>query len=465
MTLRRLTGVDAAFLAAERPGQPLHMMGLLLLDVSTVPGGYRFDDFVDFLARRLPLLPPLRRRLVEVPGGLGLPLWVEETEIDLDLHVRRAAVPSPGGPRELSVMASEMLERPLDRSRPLWEMALVEGVEGDRVALLAKLHHAMMDGLAGIALMASLFGTTPEIPDPPEAPRKIAERVPTPVELLVRSLPWLLDQPGRATRAGLRTAWGALRRGRSRRGDAEAPALEVPRSWLNVETTSRRAVAYQRLPLEAMRAVGRPLGASLNDVLLAAVAGALHRYLDDHGVLSERALVAGVPLAVREQGDERANAFSSVSVGLATDLEDPAARLVAIRDAMAARKGERGSSLGEDIAAWAEVPPPRVFSLIADLYLNLHLAERIDPVCNLVISSVPGPPESLYLAGARLEGIYPLGPIYSGLALNVTAIGCGNSMDIGLVACRGRMPDLWDLADAIPPALDELAEAVSKRCA
>jgi WS/DGAT/MGAT family acyltransferase len=438
------------------------MMGLLLLDVSAVPGGYRFDDFVDFLARRLPLLPPLRRRLVEVPGGLGLPLWVDEVEIDLGLHVHRAAVPRPGGPRELTAMASEMLERPLDRSRPLWEMTLVEDLEGGRVALIAKLHHAMMDGMAGIALMASLFGTTPEIPDPPEAPRESPDRAPPPLELLARSLPWLLDQPGRATRAGLRTAWSALRRGLSRPDGDGVPDLEVPRSWLNVETSPQRAVAYQRLPLAEMRAVGRPLGASLNDVLLAVVSGALRRYLDARGVLSEESLVAGVPVAVRQAGDERANAVTSVSVGIATDLEDPIARLVSIRDAMAARKDDRGTTLGEDLVAWVEVPPPRVFSFLADLYLNLHLSERIEPVCNLVVSSVPGPPESLYLAGARLEGIFPFGPIYSGLALNITAIGCGDSMDIGLVACRGRMPDVWDLADAIPPALTELSKAVAE---
>lgn len=463
MTRRRLTGLDAAFLAAERPGNYLHMMGVLILDPSTVPGGYCFESFREFLVERLPLLAPLRRRLVEVPGGLGPPLWVER-DVDLDLHVRRAALPSPGGPRELAAMAGEMLERPLDRSRPLWEMKLVERLAGDRIALLAKLHHAMMDGLAGISLMASLFATTAQIAPPPEVPRKRPDRVPSRLELLAGSLPWLLRQPLRATRAGAHTALSVLKRAGSRASESPAPALEIPRSWLNVETTSQRAVAYLSLPLPEMRALGRARDATVNDVLLTVVAGAVRGYLDARDVLSEQPLVAGVPVAVRKNEDDtRANAVSSVSVGLATDVEDPAARLVAIRDAMAARKRERGRSLGEDLAAWADVPPPLVFSFIADLYLNLHLAERIEPVCNLIVSSVPGPPEPLYLAGARLEGIYPLGPIYSGLALNVTAIGCGDSVDIGLVACRGRMPDLWELADAMPGELKRLAESVSGR--
>ena len=130
---------------------------------------------------------------------------------------------------------------------------------------------------------------------------------------------------------------------------------------------------------------------------------------------------------------------------------------------MATQKQRRGSTVGDDLAAWAEVPPPFLFSLLADVYLDLHLGERLEPLCNLVVSSVPGPPQALYLGGARLVGIYPLGPIYSGLVLNVTAMSCADAMDIGLVACRGRMPDLWELADAISAALEELADAVDAR--
>ncbi len=460
MALERLSGLDSAFLAAERPGNPLHVMGLLILDPTTVPGGYRFEAFREFVAQRLPLLAPLRRRLVEVPGGLAHPYWIDEPAIDLDLHLRRAAVPSPGGPHELAQMAARMMERPLDRSRPLWEMELVEGLAGGRIALLAKIHHAMMDGLAGMKLMASLFSETSAL----EAPRSIAPRapdqVPSRLRLLADAVPWLARQPWRATRASARTARSLLRRALSARGQPAAPALEVARSWLNVQITPQRAVAYTSLALADLRAVGEPFGATITDVLLALVSGALRRYLAARGVVPSAPLVAAVPIAVRGQRDERANAVTSTSVSLADDLPDPAARLLQIRDAMAAGKRTRGSSVGEDLAAWANVPPPFVFSLLSDAYLDLHLAERMDPICNLVVSSVPGPPQALHLAGARLVGIHPLGPIYSGVALNVTAIGCADSLDIGLVACRGRMPDLWDLADAIPLALDELAAAV-----
>jgi diacylglycerol O-acyltransferase len=463
MTLRRLTGLDAAFLSAEHPGNLLHMMGVLVLDPSSVPGGYTFERFRDFLALRLPALTPLRRRLVEVPGGLAPPLWTEEAAVDVDLHLRRAAVPSPGGPRELAAMAAEMLERPLDRSRPLWEMAMVEGLAGGRLAVLAKVHHAMMDGMAGMKLMASLFATTPELGEAPRVVAREPDRVPGRVELLVRAVPWLLRQPRRAAWAGLRTTRSTLGRvGRALSGGSgpKAPPVHVSRSWFNVEVTPYRAVALQSLALADLREIGHAAGASVNDVMLAVVGGALRSYLTRRGVPTDAPLVAGVPLAVRGEGDERANAVTSVSVGLATDLADPAERLRAIHAAMTAHKGQRGGTLGEDLAAWADVPPPLVFSLISSAYIELHLGERLDPICNVIVSSVPGPPETLYLAGARLVGIHPLGPVYSGVALNVTAIGCGESLDIGLVACRGRMPDLWDLADAVPAALAELRAAV-----
>jgi WS/DGAT/MGAT family acyltransferase len=210
-----------------------------------------------------------------------------------------------------------------------------------------------------------------------------------------------------------------------------------------------------------MRDVGEPVGATVNDVLLAVIAGALHRYLEERGVLPPEPLVAAVPLTIRtDEDDERSNAVTSVSVSLATDERDPSARLRLIRDAMTARKRRRGHTTGEQLMAWADVPPPFVFSLATRSYVDLGLAQRIDPICNLVVSSVPAPPASLYLGGARLLGIYPLGPIYSGMLLNITAIGCGADLHFGIVGCRKRMPDLWCLADAIPGALAELSESL-----
>lgn len=460
MSLHRLTGLDSSFLAAERPGNLLHVMGILVLDPTTVPGGYTFDGFRRALADRLHLVPPLRRRLLEIPGGLARPLWVEETSIDLDLHLRRAAVPQPGGPREMAAMAAEIMERPLDHSRPLWEMTAVEGLEGGRLAVIAKISHAMMDGIAGVAHMAALFGTTPDARPPPAEATLPPESTPGELALLAGSIPWLARQPRRATRAAYRTILSALRRGWGGRGVPDAPSVHVPHSWLNARVTPQRIAATATLPMDRMRAVGHDAGATVNDVLLAVVAGALRRYLEPRGALPEESLVAAVPLATRAHGDDRANAVTSVAVPLATCETDPVARLRAIGDATSAAKQRRGSTVGEDLAAWADVPPPFVFTLISRAYIDLALYERVTPICNLVVSSVPGPRDPLYLGGARLLGLYPLGPIFSGMALNVTAMGFPDGMDVGLVGCRGRMPDLWELADGLSRALDELADAL-----
>jgi len=463
MSLRRLSGFDTAFLAAERPGNPLHMMAVLVLDPSSVPGGYTFEQLRDFVADRLPTLTPFRRRLVEVPGGLARPYWSETGDIELDYHLRRVAVPSPGSPHEVAAMAVAMMERPLDRRFPLWEIQVVEGLEGGRIALLAKVSHAMMDGMAGMALMSQLVTETPEAPALHHSSSIVTDEVPGPIALIADAVPWLARRPLRAMQAGAGTAMSlakGMRRGK-RPAEDERPNLDVQRTWLNEALSPWREVAWCTLPLDQLRSVGRAHDATINDALLAAVSGAVREYALPRGVLPELPLVASVPIAVRHGGDDRANAISAVSVSLATDLEDPVERLEAIHAATTVGKSEKGGSLGESLAAWADVPPPLVFNLVADAYFDLDLAARMTPICNLVVSSVPGPRHALYLAGARLEAVYPLGPIFTGVALNITAIGSGDHMDIGLVACREAVPDLWALADALPGALDELAATMS----
>jgi WS/DGAT/MGAT family acyltransferase len=436
-------------------------MAVLVLDPESIPGGYSFDGFREFIARRLHLVPPLRRRLLEVPFGLARPLWVEEPDLDIDLHVRRAAVPSPGSPREVAALAAEIDERPLDRSRPLWEMVVVEGLAHDHFAVVAKLHHSMMDGMAGLRHMASLCSTEPGLDEPREPALQRPSRLPSDLELLAGALPSLLGQPLRAARAGARTLRSGLRAAvRSSEGEEEEPPpTTVRRMSLNAHTTPHRTVAYTALPLAELKAAGRPLSATVNDVLLAVVAGALRRYLGPRGELPAEPLVAAVPLSTHVEGEERANAMSSGSVSLATHLDDPAERLAAIRDASLHAKRHRRSALGDHMPEWMDVPPPLVFSLVARAYTGLGLVDRMPLLCNLLVSSVNGPPSALYFGGARLVGLYPLGPVYDGMALNVTALRCGDSLDVGLVACRGLIRDLWEIADAMPEALAELKES------
>ncbi|MBW2419172.1 MAG: wax ester/triacylglycerol synthase family O-acyltransferase [Deltaproteobacteria bacterium] len=473
MPSRRLNGFDAAYLSSEVPGNYLHLMAILTLDPSEMPGGYSFEKLRAFMQERLPLIPPLRRRLVEVPFGIDRPRWIEEEQIDLDLHVRRAAVPSPGGARELSAMAAEIAERPLDRSRPLWEIVVVEGLTGGQVGLIAKLHHAMMDGMVGVRYMALLLGDR-EV-DLREASEESvwATSEPSDLRLLAEALPEVMSRPYRLARVTTRALF-SMAAGRVSRlfsdeetaESAEEAASErvVPHSFFNVRTGPYRRIAYTAVDLSTVKAIGRAFDATVNDVVLAMVGAAVRRYLIERDSLPEDSLWAGIPASTHEEGDELANAFTLMFPTLATDLEDPAARLCAIRDSSRREKArarpEGSGGRGGDASGLADIPPPWFYHALARLYVGARLAERMDqPFLNLLVSSVPGPPIPLTFAGAPITGIHPLGPVYDGMSLNITAIGREKSVDIGLVACRDGVPELWSIVEGLEEALAELQRA------
>ncbi|MCZ7527124.1 MAG: wax ester/triacylglycerol synthase family O-acyltransferase [Acidimicrobiia bacterium] len=451
--MRRLNGLDAAFLAAETRTSPLHIGAVLLLDPSTVPGGYSFGGLRAFVGDRLHLVPPLQRRLVEVPLGLGGPVWVEERDLDVDRHLRRAAVPAPGGRRELGALVADLFSRPLDRARPLWEMHVVEGLEGGRVAVVAKVHHALMDGMAGVEHMASFFSLGPEVPAPSPTPGPPPDRVPGPLEMLAGALPGLALTPLRGTRALAGLGLAALRGLGAPRRDA----LHVPSTVFNEAITSRRGVAFTRLGLDDVKAVRRTFGVTVNDVVLAVVAGAVRRHLQDRGELPAAPLVTAMPAAVQLEGAD--NAVTVLRSTLATDLADPVARLRRIHvDAAEAKAGGERSGPGFLVDLTGAATPALVHTL-ARLYTGLRLAERLPPLCNLLVSNVPGTPVPLYFGGARLLDLLPLGPIFDGVGLNVTVISCEDHLDVGLVACPDRVADLWPLADALGDELAALATA------
>jgi WS/DGAT/MGAT family acyltransferase len=461
MSLHRLTGLDSIFLAAESATNPLHMMAIMVLDPGTVPGAYSFEGFRDFIARRLHLMPPLRRRLIEVPFGMDRPTWVEEASIDIAYHIRRAAVPSPGGPRELALLTAEMNERLLDRSRPLWEMVIFEGLAGGHVALVVKLSHAMMDGGAGVRLMASLFSSEPEIGVVAAEEPAASDRVPGSLELIARASPSIARRPARIARAVAHAAQLRLELLRSEDRSPAAEKLEVPRSLLNSRTTRRRSAAYVSLSLAEVKGVAQEFGATVNDVLLSAIAGALRAYLLDKGSLPQLPLVAGVPVSTREEGDDLANAYSSLFTSLETHLEDPVVRLHAISRSARVAKTRQGVIGGGIVQELADLPAPWVFATVAAFYSKLGLPDRVPPLCNLIVSNVAGPPNDLHFGGARIVNLFPLGPIFDGMALNITALSCGGTLDVGVVACRDCVPDLWSLAEAIPGSLAELREAAA----
>jgi WS/DGAT/MGAT family acyltransferase len=469
--MQHLTGLDAAFLALETPAAHMQVMAIAVLDPSTVPGsageeepGGYYERVRALFEARLHLVPPFRRRVVEVPFGVFVPSWADDPDFDLDYHLRRAALPAPGGPKELAAFAADVASRPLDRSRPLWEAYVVEGLEHGHIAFVCKLHHSMIDGVAGVAILAALFDLEVDAPLEPTAPAGVWQpaRLPGDAEMLGRAVVEMAQRPMKFVRAVTNFVPGlvrAIRRAYDEELDVALP-LTSPRLSMNRSITPHRLIALSSLPLADVKAVKNALGVTVNDVVLAVTAGALRNYLAGRDELPDKALVAAIPTSVRAATDEQfGNKVSSMFAGLPVELPDPIDRVHAVARSMSGAKGVHEEVGGSTLQDWAETAAPVLFSRAMRFYTRLRLGERIRPVINVIMSNVPGPPWPLYLAGARMVAIHPMGPIFDDCGLNITVISYLDNVDFGFLACRELVPDIDELAAFIPDALTELKKA------
>jgi len=461
--MQRLTGMDATFLYLETPTSHMHVAMTGIYDTSTMPGGYSFEAFKEHIRSRLHLLPPFTRRLVEVPFQLHHPVWVSDPHFDLDHHVRRIAAPAPGGRRELGEIAGQIASIPLDRTRPLWEIWVVEGLKHDRVGFIAKVHHSAIDGASGAEIMTALYDLEPS--PPPTEPEPIPpEHVPTDAELVSYAIASRVMKFGRLPDLLTRTVQGVSNVVRNRtdpEGKVGAVPLTAPRTPWTQSITGKRNVSFARIELDEAKKVKDAFGVKLNDVVLAVVAGALRRYLDEHGGVPEDPLIAVVPVSVRTDGEAGTggNKVSAMFTSLATEVDDPAERVRRIAAATEGAKSEHNAVGARMLTDWGEFAAPRTFALASRLYSSMKLADRHRPIHNLVISNVPGPPFPLYLAGAELVAAYPMGPIHEGAGLNATVLSYRYAIDFGFMGCPELLPDIWDLAKAVPEAFAELAAA------
>ena len=466
--MERLSGLDSTFLYLETPSLHMHVAMTMVFDPSTVPGGYRFERVRDLIAGRIKCEPVFRRRLVEVPLRLGHPVWVDDPDFDIDYHVRRAAVPTPGGLGELADLAGDIAGQQLDRSKPLWEIWIVEGVAGDRIGLIAKMHHSTVDGVSGAALLSVLFDLEADAAErSPIAPAPHDERVPSGLELLVGALAAGAIRPVELTLDLVRTGFRIfdVRRVRQRGDDRPSGAkgglpLSAPRTSFNAAISRRRRIAFAAVGLDDVKRLKNTMGTTVNDVVLAICTGALRRVLSDGDELPDRPLVAVVPVSVRADGVAKgSNQVSSMFVQLPSQLDDPIERLLAIREGTKSAKEEH-NALGADLLLnWAEYAAPSVFATAARFYTGMGLANRHRPIANVVVSNVPGPDFPLYLAGAELVAGFPLGPVMDGMGVNITIMSYRGVLYWGIIACPEVMPRIWDLAAALGPALDELLDA------
>jgi|SRR5581483_11213014 len=461
--MQRLTGLDATFLYLETPSSHMHVASTCVFDPGTVPGGYSFAKVRDLVADRLPLLPPFRRRLALIPFGLHHPLWIEDPDFDLDYHLRRAALPAPGDLKELAGFAADVCARPLDRSRPLWEMYVVEGLEDGMIGIVTKTHHAAIDGVSGAELTVNLLDVAPE-PTPVPAELHDAwkpDRTPSDFELVGHALASLARQPVAAAKAVRRTAEMALNlRRRNRQPGVKPPPapFSAPRTSLNQTITGHRELALTEVQLDEVKEIKNALGGTVNDVVLAACAGALRRYLEAHGEHPDKPLLAMVPVSVRteDQKGTMGNRVSSMFVSLATNIDDPVERYHAIQDGTRHAKDQEKAISAEVLTDWTEFAAPAVAARAARVASNMRVFDRLSPVFNVTISNVPGPPFPLYSAGARMLAMYPVGPITDGVGLNMTVMSYMGTMFFGINACPDVVDDVWAIARYVNESIEEM---------
>jgi len=475
--MQQLTGLDAAFLALDSPTAYGHVGSVSILDPPEDGEVLTLERLTELIESRLQLVPPFRRRLVEVPFGLDQPYWIEDPDFDIEFHVRELALPAPGDDRQLAVQAARLHARPLDRRRPLWETYLIHGLHGGRQAVYVKVHHAAIDGVSGNDLLAALMDTSPQPREAGEPDTWRPEAAPGAAQLLARSAVSLAINPVRAARvsAGIVRSLPALvssparpwlplidrfvlRRGRG--VVLSAPPLIAPATPFNKNIGPHRRWAFTSVALAEVKAIKNAAGVSVNDVVMALCAGALRTWLQKHGALPEEPLVAAVPVSIRteEQKGTHGNRVSAVITPLPTHLADPADRLNAVHEAMRAAKEQHNALPAELLTDIAQFSMPALANQASRLATRLRLLERVPPF-NLIISNVPGPTVDLYLCGARLDGVYPLSAIADGQGLNLTVLGSNGKLNFGALADRELVPDVDLIVDALKDEIAALSAA------
>ncbi len=477
--MERLSGIDAAFLYLETASAHMHVTGTIVLDPRDAPDGYSFGRLSSYLLQRLAELPRFRRRIVEFPLGLDHPMLVEDADFDPSSHLRGITAARPGSGRELAETVAKIAGDPLDRSRPLWELWIIEGLEDDRVAFVLKAHHALLDGVSGTRVLQHLFSLTPDTSDDDRTEAwAVLDRVPSTAALVAEGLRSQFERPRRFMRALVRTGEGVATligesvlagpSDPSEQGEqdpvensAPLPFVSAPRIRFNRSLTPERTVAFGRASLADLKRVRAVFETKVNAVALAAATWALRGYLAERGDLPEIPLIATVPISEHggdQESEEIQNRVSAMFVRLPVQLDDPIDQLLAIhRDSVRAKRVHE--SLGDRLLAdWVDLAPPALFSAAARLYSSMHLADRVPPVHNVVISNVPGPPVPLYAAGARVTACYPFGPVLEGAGVNISMMSYLGSVDFGVIACPHAMPDPWALAEGFEEAVAVLVE-------
>jgi WS/DGAT/MGAT family acyltransferase len=471
---RRLSGEDALFVFGETTTMPMHTMGTMILDPSTVPDGpFDCDRVIRTLKSRIHLMPPYRQRLVEVPLGLDRPLLIDDPDFQVENHIHRLTLRQPGTLRELADEVGQLAGKLLDRSRPLWEMWYVDGLADGRVALVTKMHHCMIDGASGADQMAGLLDLEPLADENPTPPAWNPDPLPSPLDLAGPALVPSVPDPIATASLLADTATGLLRRTAVRRErsstlDAVTSVFSgAPRTKLGRALTPNRAVAFASASLADIKMIKQTFGVTVNDVVLAACTLAVRRYLEADDDLPSEPMLCAVPISMKTAAEKQefSNKVATMTVKLPTDIVNAQQLLETIHDETEAAKREFFAVDGDLLMGWLDLAWPAAMAAGAQAFSRLKLADLLPSIANLVVSNMAGPPVPLYMAGAQVLAIYPMGPIGEGVGLNVTVLSNMDRVDMGLLACRETVPSLWEIAEGFETAVANLKSAAEQTAA
>jgi len=467
--VQQLAAQDASFLYAETPNTPMHVGSVGVYDQSRVPGGsLRFKQILEYNAERMHLSPITRRRLVRVPGDVDHPYWIEDKDFNLEYHIRHIALPEPGDWRQLYILASRILARPLDLTKPAWETYYVEGLsncEGippNCFAVIAKTHHCAIDGASGVTLAELLHDLTPEPQHvaPPDRPWR-GESIPGDAELLARAAANNFTLPLRMMEAFVRAIPASQRFTTAARKTRSRP-MPVPRTRFNHPVSSHRVVGFRRFALDDIKAIRRTVpGATVNDVAVAIVGGALRRYLLAKGELPSDAMVAMAPINIRDPSDKSfGNQVAAMLISTASDIADPRERLGAVQ-----RSSEQSKTLANAIGAKQMTDAmkfvPGSLMVMGNRFASeFGLLEYQQSPYNVTITNVPGPQVKLYSMGAELVTMFGFGPLTESVGLIFPVSSYCGEFSISFTCCRRMMPDPERMEAAIAESFAELRSLV-----
>ncbi|KSU53977.1 MULTISPECIES: WS/DGAT/MGAT family O-acyltransferase [unclassified Gordonia (in: high G+C Gram-positive bacteria)] len=464
--MQRLSGLDASFLYLETRSQLMHVIGLFEIDPSTMPGGYRFDKLRAEMERRIAAIPAFRRKLDNSLFNIDHPVWIEDEDFDIERHVHRVGVPAPGGAGEVAELCGHLAGQTLDRGKPLWELWIIEGLADGRVCAMLRMHHAGTDGVTGAEMLAQMCTLTPEPPDLDA--EKVGESAGPSSRVAMAAggaVNYFVQRPLAMAKLLPRTLSVPVGWFRRAQQDSAMPApFRAPRTRFNAPITPHRSIAVTQLSLDDVKRVKDHFEVKLNDVVLAMVGGALRTYLLGHDELPDRPLVGMVPVSVHGADEkdlvvEGTNKVTGMFTLLSSDEPDPVARLRKQAELSRTSKEHHAEIDANILRSWAQFAPGTTLSTAMKIYGDRNWASAHPPVFNVLVSNVAGPDFPLYFLGARVTGVYPLGPIMHGLGLNITVFSADGNLNIGIVGCTDQTPDPWAIANAFDDEIKQLLAA------